>query len=225
MKKLHIALLALLGLGLSAEAQSDQTYKFQHQVEMDVKSYNGDKVENTLNYVMLLPDDNQNIIGTEVKMKKQGQQVNATVIFELDSRAYTVLVNQGGMKIAMKNQMEFGAEEEKQEITKMNLKATGRTKEILGYSCKEYEMKNEEGYALLWVTEELKLKSFFESLGQLSKDSQYANFKIPFDGYVMQLTAWEKGKKKGPKSVMTVTKVSKNKTKVVSTAGYQVIGG
>jgi hypothetical protein len=207
-------------------SQASTEYSFEHRVTVEIKLYKGKKVEDKMNYVMLVPAKDDNYMGTEVNMESDGQQVNATMVFDIDKQSSVVLMNQAGMKIAMRQKMEYGNEDATaKENADFDYKKTGRSKEILGYLCYEYEFKYEGNYSLIWVTEELKLKSFLSSLAELSKNSQYATLGGPFKGYMMEMTSWDKGKNKGNKTEMRVTKIEMNTPTQVSTAGYTIMGG
>lgn len=207
-------------------SRANTEYRFEHRITVEIKLYKGKKVEDKMSYVMLVPYKDDNYLGTEVNMESDGQQVNATMVLDMDKQSSLMLMNQAGMKIAMRQKMEYGNEEATdQENADFEYKKTGKSKEILGYLCYEYEFKYDGNYSLIWVTEELKLKSFLSALAELSKNSQYSNLNGPFEGYMMEMTSWDKGKNKGNKTEMQVTKIEMNTPTNISTAGYTIMGG
>jgi len=205
--------------------QGQTEYSFKHRVTTEIITYQGSKVDDKIIYVMLVAADADNYMGTEINMESDGEQVNATMVFDVDNKSSIVLMNQAGMKIAMRQKMDYGANEASgTDIADFEYKKTGRTKKILGYACTEYEMIYEDNYSLLWITEDLAIKSFFGSLAELTKNSQYANMQMPTNGYMMEMTTWDKGKNKGNKTEMRVIKIEMNTTTQISTEGYTIMG-
>lgn len=85
-----------------------------------------------------------------------------TMVFDIKNSASVILLDNEGekmsiaTKLAMDNINEISEEQIDKTIDENNttLEKTGKTKNILGYACDEYHIKNEDGEGYYWVTEE-----------------------------------------------------------------------
>jgi len=103
-------------------------------------------------------------------------------------------------------------------IYNQNLKKTGRTKKIAGYSCDEYSYEDEESTGTVWMTNdlpaELWAKMFSANVIAASNVGYYG-------GFVMEME--QRDKETDEKVIMQVKEVNENQPKSFTTKGYQLI--
>ena len=138
-------------------------------------------------------------------------------IMNKKDRTMLMLMDKNGNKVAMKNKMpEVKASPNDQSEPKIT--ATGKTKMIEGYNCKEIISENEESTADLWTTDELGL-SMTDMLGFAGKTND------PVYGNAISLETTISNKKDNSKTVMYIKNIKKYSVpdSQFSTEGYQIM--
>ncbi|PZX53849.1 uncharacterized protein DUF4412 [Algoriphagus ratkowskyi] len=85
-----------------------------------------------------------------------------SMVFDMKNKASIIFLDNKGQKSSFAYKMDFDAVNEtlEDEIISdvddmdVTIEKTGNTKEILGYQCEEYHVKNEDGEGYYWITDE-----------------------------------------------------------------------
>ncbi len=102
--------------------------------------------------------------------------------------------------------------------THPDVKKTGRTKNILGYKCEEYEYADDEGQANYWVTNDLK-RSTRDIYSSIFQSSMFTGGL--YNGFLMESEYSDL--KSGEKSTMQVTEVDESVNKTITPKEYDVM--
>ncbi|AFM04053.1 hypothetical protein Fleli_1639 [Bernardetia litoralis DSM 6794] len=99
---------------------------------------------------------------------------------------------------------------------------TGRTKNILGYTCSETIMETDEMKAISWTTKQVKLSQFKAFAGMFMQDKKEKNqfMAVPLE-FTMEMESTNK--KTGEKMKMIVTEVNENQSSTIDMSGYKVM--
>ena len=82
------------------------------------------------------------------------------------------------------------------------IKPTGATKKILGYTCKEFNVKNKNTEGTVWITDEAGVsfpKEMYETIGKKKSENQWL---ATTDGLVMEMDMVDLSSKKKKKIQM-----------------------
>jgi hypothetical protein len=162
--------------GLSGNGEKIETaeaYSFNNRVTYEMKT-NVNGKPTSMDYSLLLNPE-EGYIATLMENissgdKKGGMAMRMTNIMDFNHQAMIMIMEE--QKIAQILSME--------EINKMNekeepslepsIEKTGRTKEILGYHCVEYQLSSEDTKGNIWVAPEIEVynQSFLKNLGNSS---------------------------------------------------------
>lgn len=96
----------------------------------------------------------------------------------------TIFMEVGGMKIkksASEKQYSKADFSDKAPTNPADLKKTGATKSILGYTCYEYKYTNQADYTSIWVTKEFPIKETYINMLGMSKNNDLEGFVLEMD--------------------------------------------
>lgn len=149
-----------------------------------------------------------------------------TMIYNLDDRMVTTLVNSDGEKTGMRMKMpKINIEEKTGDASSYAITPTDEWKTIEGYKCRKYLMETDEYTGHTWVTEEAnidygKLFSFFNSGQKNNKVSPPALKDLK--GFAME--TYTKSKKGDVEVEMKVTNLTTGKVdeNIFDTSGYNI---
>jgi len=97
---------------------------------------------------------------------------------------------------------------------------TGKTKQILGYSCDEYLVEDEETEVHMWVSEKLGKEMRKEWMSNQQTFGSMFTHAYALNGMVLEYDVMDKD---GRKSVMQVQKIDMNHSHRVHTNGYTIM--
>jgi hypothetical protein len=205
----------------------EEKYSFQHKVHIEIKS--SDKKGETYDQNMvMLSNDDSNIGAFEMTMAEAQE---STVVFDFDNKQMITLVNASGMKMAVVVKMDPAAyepteNENSDDEDAPEFKKTGRSKEILGYTCDEYVAEDDESTMEMWISQEVVVDLFkaFSAYGAQQKQATTPQAYPGLTGTMMEMNSTSKKHAK-EKTTWKVTKIEKNSPSTISTAGYSVMGG
>lgn len=205
----------------------ESEYSFDHQVHIEITS--SDKKGETFDQNMvMLSNDDSNIGAFEMSMADAQE---STVVFDFDNKQMITLVNTSGMKMAVVVKMDPSAyepteNEDSADEDAPEFKKTGRTKEILGYTCDEYIGEDDEYSTQMWISQEEVIDLFkaFSAYGAQQKQATTPQAYPGLSGTMMEMNSTSKKHAK-EKTTWRVTKIEKNSPSTISTAGYSVMGG
>ncbi len=221
----------LKGIGMSGEpVPVADHYTFKNLIEMQIETYdkNGKK-ESQGSFITHLNPENR-AMAYEAISGDIGQSGQGIFIIDAENGATIILNEEKGEKtgivygisaffssIGETIENENIAETPEAYLTNPNVKKTGRTKKIAGYSCDEYRYNDETSESEIWITQDLKMNTqdFFSTL---FKTNLYAGG-IPW-GYMMETTSIDK--ESGEKSFMQVTRVDSDSDKRFNLSDYQI---
>ncbi len=218
---------------LTADSNAESVYKFNNEIVMEMKDFTGSTLKSTSNIKFYASTKHANL-GYVMDISTHGQSMVAQMVQDNEANTMTILINQGGMKMAMQYGLEkmgdmaammggMAAENDKGAAkAEAEVKKTGNTKKIQGYACEEYEIKSDKSYSTMWVTNDLKMPSFFDSFSKMKGMGKDFDTDMP-TGFPMLITSWPNGKDSDKKTVIEVTDVNKDKALSISTEGYQIM--
>jgi len=158
------------------------TYKFQYVMDMKLTSTNKKNDEMTLQYFI---EPNASYFGNAMP----NENSNAVMVYDLENQAMVTFMDNNGQKMAMKMRMPL--EEKMQEMIEKTQKGENNaantanitplpSKTILGYNCKGYLVKQDEGTSKIYITDEAPV-SFVGMFANLEKmQKSMSSSPIPF---------------------------------------------
>ncbi|MDX5325295.1 MAG: DUF4412 domain-containing protein [Bacteroidota bacterium] len=190
-------------------------FHFDHQINMKYSvAKKGEKNPQTDNMIILLRKDGNHV---GIEMEKEGTSVK--MVMDLREEVMVSMTTaSSGMKMGMIMSTSSVGEDSGLDENDFKITETGRKKEILGYTCKEYEVTTSDGHGTYWITEEIEgdLGTAYAQMANMNKGMP-SNF---LRGMVMLS---EFTTKKGEVVNMEVTEVKENANVKIATSGYQWI--
>lgn len=219
------------GLFGGGDATVQEVYHFKGQMDVEItytEAKKGKSEAQQMRY--LLPENDEDPVGFEImEVDGKGGQDARVIMDWKNATMLTVLEEQKMIsattidKAAVESSTSEAVEDQTDNFE--GLRKTGRTKEILGYTCYEYEVDNEEAKGTMWVTEDIDLNpaSMMGGMGKSMKQKQT----LPNYPNGMYLEAHWEDKETGDTTDWKTTAIDLEKVSTVETAGYQVlnIGG
>ena len=196
-----------------SKVSSANNYSFNHKAVMYMKS---GKDEMDLDYY--LPDTGD-YFGMQVKDKRI--EGNFTMVYDVERETMFSFIENGGQK--MKMGVDFKTGDSANEEPVFTITATGNTKTILGYNCKEYKMTGENMTATVWVTKDVDIR--FPSTLYSNKKNKSNNQKWmkDLDGWAMEMVMIDTSRRKPHTIIMNCKSIEKSDFKINSTE-YKNIG-
>lgn len=210
-------------LGLSDNVDYETNYSFDAYIQMEITNYkkNG-KLDNEMLYDSYIHKED-----ADYAMEFSSDGDKSTIIFDTKNSAMLILTESNGEKSGFATTIDPEAVAEKVEayadesdMEPMNMKKTGNTKNILGYSCDEYLVEDEDGEAHMWVSEKLGKEMRKEWMNNQQAFGAIFTQAYALNGMVLEYDFLDKDK--GDKTVMQVTKIDLNYSHKVSTDGYNI---
>lgn len=227
-----------LGGMLGGKATYEDAYTFRHtaRMEMTTTEKGGKKSSQSVFDMCSNPDDK--VMAMEViSVDGKPQKEKALIIFDTPNKTMlTLMTDSKGERTGMA--MAFDPEEiektvaeaeaetgEKFSAGNTSFTKTGKTKDILGYTCHEYAFDSDDSQGTAWLTEdaEINMATFFGAMGQSDKKA-----KDPFagvDGYpqgmIMEMKSTDK--KSNDTSEMKVIDINLNASVTTRPKDYNIM--
>ena len=214
-------------LGLTGNVDYETDYSFDAYIQMEITNYkkNGN-LDNQILY-----DNYVSKEGADYAMEFKDDNDKSIIIFDTKNSAMLILSESDGEKNgfattidpeAMADLSEDYADENEEEIDMDSYKPvkTGKTKQILGYSCDEYLLEDEESEVHMWVSEKLGKEMRKEWMNNQQTFGTMFMHAYALNGMVLEYDLMEKN---GEKTIMLVTKIDMNSSHSVSTNGYTIM--
>lgn len=146
--------------GMMQSAPTESEYAFTGFMVMEVTSTDKKGKSDTPTRINYLLGDNVEFMGMSFADPKSPKQ-KTTTIMDTKNQAMVMLLDNEGQKSSMAMKLNYDKiqemvdEEASEQITDpgYEITKTGKTKDILGYTCEEYLVKSEDGEGRYWVTE------------------------------------------------------------------------
>ena len=219
------AMMKSLGI-TTAPANVEETYQYSGNILMTVQSWNENgSTDGEVNYTTYMTNDNS---GFAMVFEKDGQ--NSLMIFDYANGTMIILSENENEKTGIVTPyasyltdsleaVESDSEETDDfSVYNQNLKKTGKSKKIAGYSCDEYTYEDEESDVTLWMTDELPAGLW---ANMYSANVITASSVGNYGGFVMEMD--QKDKTSEDRVFLQVQEVNRNESKSFSTKGYQLI--
>ena len=192
-----------------------ENYSFTHIYEMAIVS---DKDTMPITYYLT---NSGKYMGFSSKIGK-GQQM-LTVLDASKKTAY-LFMEMGGKKTITSMPLDFEeAVEEEKDMNAAQVTATGRAKDILGYSCSEYEVISDDFEGAIWVTQDadITFSNAFDTLKQKRKSKGPSqNVLKLIDGLTLEMDMTDTSKK-NPKPVKMICTSLLKSDFTIDTSQYQ----
>jgi hypothetical protein len=214
-------------LGLTGNVAYETVYSFDAYIQMEITNYkkNG-SVDGQIIYDNYVSKD-----AADYAMEFVDGKDKSTIIFDTKNYAMLILADSDGERTgfatsidpeAMAELAEDYAEENEEEIDIDSYRPvkTGKTKEILGYSCDEYLIEDEESEIHMWVSEKLGKDIRKEWMNNQQTFGSMFTHAYALNGMVLEYDLIEKN---GEKTIMLVTEIDMNHSHSVNTSGYTIM--
>ena len=210
--------------GGKIDIKYEDEYKFTGRIYMQMESYDKKDVIKSDYYTYF--NANTANAGIEVKVQdpKEGDKtVPTTFLFDNSNRCFMMLTGGStGMISAIPSDSALAAQAKNQKTESTNqptITKTGNSKTIAGYKCDEYKIveKEKEGYSLVWMTKDVKIKADKKYWGKAGMPTYY-NYP-GFEGSMMlAMEAFDKNNQPGMK--METKEINESFSHAISTTGY-----
>lgn len=229
----------MMGMMSLNNVKYDLAYNYTSSMKMDIETVDSASTEvNKGTYTTYFDKNSKNFaMEFETINKENGQMQKSLMIFDYKNMSMLILSEQDGKKsgIAMvippdssqiENNQEVQAEEtaSKEDLAAYNMyyKQTGRSKNISGYSCKEYTYENPEGKIEVWSTNDFKY-DYSQAYGQMYGLQALATTGTGYLlGTVMEMHV--KDNDSNARSDLFVKEINPSTNKSFSIADYQIMG-
>jgi len=209
--------------GINSEpANLAESYSFSGHAIMLVKNWDEDgEYEGELEQKILIPEST-----SAFGMENTSEEVLTTIIIDYNENVMITLMNDEGEKtgfvMSIDSDSLFTAmgdiDEENYTFNPQDLRKTGRTKEISGYTCDEYLYVTEEFELSYWLTDDLSMDlwgSFYKNIPGYKENAQ------EFPGFPLEME--QKDKTSKARTVTRFTDIHTNSPKTLVTGDYQVM--
>mgnify|MGYP000883085226 CR=1 FL=1 len=229
----------MMGLMGKGNVKYDLAYTFASSMKMDfevVDSAQNEPLKGT--YTMYFEKDGKNFaMEVETAGSKEEPASKSLFIYDFHNMALLILSEQNGQKSGMamaippdSSQAESsqvapsrdtelpGSEVSAGDVT---FKATGRTKSIIGYSCKEYLLEDTEGKVELWVTNDV-IYDYSGAYGRMQGFQMMSNVNSSAaKGTVLEMHFKDSGSP--AHSDFYVREINKDRSKTFNLANYSIM--
>lgn len=146
------------GMGEPVDTESEYDFLGYLVFEMTSTNENGKASDPVLMKSYL--SESSDYTGMEIVDPKNPEAMTG-LVFDIKNEASIVFLDNKGQKSSFAYKMNLDGLDEaideeidaNAEDYKVTVEKTGRTKDILGYECEEYHIKNEDGEGYYWITE------------------------------------------------------------------------
>ncbi len=216
-------------IGEGKKITTDDLYFFDLAVVIEMTTLVNNK-PSTTKMSSLYSKDAKNVASEITSIvsdqKKRQQPISMMTILDFENQAIIMIMHEQKMAqvIAMPFLESAVINNDQGSVIK-----TGRTKNILDYSCFEYRFDLPDASGTFWITEELGIESlgFQESMGY--QENKNENFSLPNieKGFMMEMNMVKKGKVKSKEIASSTIKVTQIVTtrKTIDMSKYQKLNG
>jgi hypothetical protein len=190
-------------------------YTFESRLMYKLTTESGKK-SNAMDYIVLINPDEEYMATQMGEMEEDGKKsdvtVNVTTIMDYGNKAMVMIMEEQKMANVMSMGIMSAAIDSTDIVdNNVTVQKTGKTKEILGYTCDEYFMKSDDVEGSVWIATDVEFvsKSMFDNMGNSSfaKNSGWLDEK----GMMMEMDMMVNEEKSKKPSRMNMTMISMDK--------------
>lgn len=183
-----------------------ESYAFNHKAVMQITS---EKEVMQVDYYL---PESSDYFGMAIKDKRITGDI--MMVYDVDREAMFTFMKNDGKNIKMAVEFKTNAAETIEPT--FDIKATGNTKTILGYNCKEYNMTGEDITATIWITKEVNIRfpSTFHSVKKNKSNNQ--EWMKDLDGWAMEMEMIDNSKRKPHTLIMKCLSIEDSSFKINS---------
>lgn len=196
-------------------------YFFNHQIDLTIESIVEKDSALSKEEITMYFNNNNQYFGAKMKLESTNENYNvATSIFDWQNKMIVSLVDANGKKTGMTMARKWKGIESLENPYKVT--KTGNITNILGYSCEEYFLENENATILIWITkhEFINLPQtfrYFSTDNKKAKSRKLMPEGMP-DGLVLK--SIYKCKNTRESHILTVQSVKEKEPVSILTKGY-----
>lgn len=215
-----------MNFGMISKSELKSEYKFNNDALVEIQGYkkSGEKEGDLVQHRMYFSEDKY--YGGEFNDPKAKKPMKSISIMEFERNILIMLSEEDSKKtgFAMKQDYSNAAKSTSADSTKHKITKTGKTKIILGYTCEEWLITNDENAdkSEVWITTGVNL-NILESFKMMSSSSRGNNSK-KYDtnsypkGFMMESTHY---KASGEKTIWKVIELNLNKITIFKPGDYE----
>ena len=185
------------------------SFSFTSSLEIKMTSSDGSSAD-----LEFLLGNYSNIYAMSIAAKEMGN--GGKVYNVVTPKSITMFMNVAGMKMkktVAQDQMSQANFGDKVPNNPEELKKTGATKTILGYTCYEYKHTNDGGYVSVWATKDFPMQATKINMLGMRQNG-------PIEGFVLEIDM----KSKNESGNMKAIKFNRNKNVTINTTEYKPMG-
>lgn len=217
-------------INMNVDTESD--YSFTGLAVIEIKSTNKKgKAEDPMSFNSFLTD-NSDYYGMEfIDPDGKNKSEKSVIIMDHKNNATVILIENEKEKSSMAFGMDYGGMMDNYQVesdgsspANVSFEKTGNTKEILGYTCEEYQMVSEDGEGTYWISKDPVegLEGFWSKNSPLitkkMKEQNSSYFTSFPDGNIMEMYFTDN--EEGVSSEMKIIKIDTNQPKSFELADY-----
>ncbi|GAB2988726.1 hypothetical protein GCM10027284_01620 [Cyclobacterium sediminis] len=217
---------------INMNVDTESEYNFTGLAVIEIKSTNKKgKEEDPMNFNSFLTD-NADYFGMEfIDPEGKNKSEKSVIIMDHKNNATVILVENEKEKSSMAFGMDYGGMMDNYQVdnngnslSNTSFEKTGNTKNILGYTCEEYQMVSEDGEGTYWISKNPVegLEGFWSKNSPLitkkmkeQNSSYFTNFP---DGNIMEMYFMDNDE--GISTEMKIIKIDTNQPKSFELADY-----
>jgi hypothetical protein len=194
-----------------------EEYAFESRLAYKLTTESGKK-SNAMDYIVLINPETEYMAtklgSVEENGKKSDVDVNVTTIMDYGNKAMIMIMEDQKMANVMSMNVVSAAIDTSEVIdNNVTIEKTGKTKEILGYTCDEYFMQSDDAEGSVWIATDVEFvsKSLFDNMGNSSfaRNSGWLDEK----GMMMEMDMMVNEEKSKKPSHMKMTMISMDEEK------------
>ncbi len=222
----------LLGGGSGEKLTIKPSYDFNSNFMMRMQTYKQNGKQEGDVFMRYYNSADPSFMAMEVmEATKEGKvkSLESKIIVDGSQGAMITIMEDQKQAVAMKMpNVEKYQQAQEQEVSpeeameNVKITRTGRTKNILGYTCSETIMETDEMKAISWTTKQVNLSQFKAFAGMFMQDKKEKNqlMAMPTE-FAMEMESTDK--KTGETMKMLVTEVNENQNTTIDMSGYKVM--